>query len=318
MKKLKKTTKIFSIIILISLTIYIFYFINKNNTINKSFIVNRQSISFTNLPSNFDNYKILEIADLHSMEFGKNNKNLISEINKLSPDIILVTGDMFSASELKKSDGTYDRNYNEESLPGFQLLKNLSQKYTVIYSTGNHEEGIDAIYNGNNWDLRNRNIDNAYNRYINKLTNFGVKFVNNNKTKIIKNGQSINIYGIYYSFLDEYANNNFLKYSSSSDFLNNIDNSQFNVLLCHNPNGAEILKDKNFDLILSGHVHGGIIRLFDKGILDPARKLFPKYNKGLYQINNTKLFVSAGLGNTKFIRINNSPEINLITLQKTN
>ena len=78
--------------------------INKNKIINSSFQVTREEISFSNLPSSFDGYKILQITDLHSMEFGKNNADLISAINKLSPDVIFVTGDMFSSSEFKNSD----------------------------------------------------------------------------------------------------------------------------------------------------------------------------------------------------------------------
>ena len=158
MRNFKKHIGLFSIIILVFIVAYTAYFINKNNIANQSFIVNKQDISFSNLPSNFNDYKILEIADLHSMKFGENNEKLISEIDKLSPDIIFVTGDMFSSSQLKKDDGTYNRDYNEESLPGFQLLKNLSQKYEIIYSTGNHEEGIDKIFNGEDWSLRDRNI----------------------------------------------------------------------------------------------------------------------------------------------------------------
>lgn len=295
MRNFKKHIGLFSIIILVFIVAYTAYFINKNNIANQSFIVNKQNISFSSLPSNFNDYKILEIADLHSMKFGENNEKLISEINKLSPDIIFVTGDMFSAYQFKKDDGTYNRDYNEESLPGFQLLKNLSQKYEIIYSTGNHEEGIDKIFNGEDWSLRDRNIDNAYNRYINKLTDLGIKFVDNNYTTISKNGQSINVYGIYYYFLDKYASGQISDDSPDLYFLNNVDDTKFNILLSHNPTGAQILQDKNFDLVLSGHVHGGIIRLFNKGLLDPARKLFPKYDKGLYQIGNTKLFVSVVL-----------------------
>ena len=283
MRNFKKHIGLFSIIILVFIVAYTAYFINKNNIANQSFIVNKQDISFSSLPSNFNDYKILEIADLHSMKFGENNEKLISEIDKLSPDIIFVTGDMFSAYQFKKDDGTYNRDYNEESLPGFQLLKNLSQKYEIIYSTGNHEEGID-----------------------------------NNYTTISKNGQSINVYGIYYYFLDKFASGQISDDSPDLYFLNNVDDTKFNILLSHNPTGAQILQDKNFDLVLSGHVHGGIIRLFNKGLLDPARKLFPKYDKGLYQIGNTKLFVSVGLGNTKFMRINNTPELNLITLKTKN
>ena len=129
---------------------YTAYFINKNNIANQSFIVNKQDISFSNLPSNFNDYKILEIADLHSMKFGENNEKLISEIDKLSPDIIFVTGDMFSSSQLKKDDGTYNRDYNEESLPGFQLLKNLSQKAIVTQTIEPYETGV-AKLNGEEW-----------------------------------------------------------------------------------------------------------------------------------------------------------------------
>lgn len=200
-------------------------------------------------------------------------------------------------------------------MPGFQLLKNLSQKYEIIYSTGNHEEGIDSIFNGKDWSLRNRYKDNAYNRYINKLSNLGVKFVDNTYTTIQRGNQSINVYGIYYYFLDEYAKGNIPKGDKDLDFLNTLDKNKFNILLSHNPTGAQTLKDYEFDLVFSGHVHGGIIRFFNKGLLDPARKFFPKYNKGLYEVGNTQLFVSTGLGNTKFMRINNSPELNLITLK---
>lgn len=311
----KKSITTFLIMILVFMTTYTIYFIKKNANANKSFIVTQNDLYFSDLLSNFENYKILQITDLHSMEFGENNKDLISSIDKLSPDIIFVTGDMFSASELKKDDNTYDRNYNEESLPGFQLLKNLSTKYQIIYSTGNHEEGIDSIFNGKEWDLRNRNIDNAYNRYINKLTNLGVKFVDNSYTTIYKDNQSINVYGIYYSFLEYYSTGSIAKNSQTLNFLKTVDKNKFNILLSHNPSGAEILQSYNFDLVFSGHIHGGIIRLFDRGLLDPSRKLFPKYDKGLYQVGNSQLFVSTGLGNTKFMRINNSPEINLITLK---
>ena len=107
MRNFKKHIGLFSIIILVFIVAYTAYFINKNNIANQSFIVNKQNISFSSLPSNFNDYKILEIADLHSMKFGENNEKLISEINKLSPDIIFVTGDMFSAYQFKKDDGTY-------------------------------------------------------------------------------------------------------------------------------------------------------------------------------------------------------------------
>ncbi len=305
----------FIFIALCLILIFLITTIYQNKIENKTFKITYDKIYFDNLPSNFDNYKILQITDLHSMEFGKNNSALINSIDKLNPDIIFVTGDMFSSSEFKKEDDTYDRNYDEESLIGFNLLKNLSQKYKIIYSVGNHEEGIDAIFNGYDWSLRDRTVDNAYNRYINKLKNLGVTFVDNSYTTISKDGESIDIYGIYYYSLNTYAKKITPSNISTLKFLDNVNKNEFNILISHDPKGAEILKDKNFDLVISGHIHGGIVRILDTAILDPARKLFPKYNKGIYQIANSKLYVSTGLGNTKFMRINNTPEINLITLK---
>lgn len=315
LKQRKKSVTTFLVAILIFTAAFTLYFIKRNIQINKSFIVTQNDLYFSKLPSSFENYKILQITDLHSMEFGDFNEDLISAIDKLSPDVIFVTGDMFSASELKKDDNTYDRYYNEDSLPGFQLLKNLSSKYQVICCSGNHEEGIDSIFNGKEWESRDRTIDNAYNRYINKLTNLGVKFIDNSYTTIYKDGQSINVYGIYCSFLEYYSTGSIAEDSQTLDFLKTVDKNKFNILLSHNPSGAEILQSYDFDLVFSGHIHGGIIRFFNRGLLDPSRKFFPKYDKGLYQVGNSQLFVSTGLGNTKFMRINNSPEINLITLK---
>ena len=313
LKSFKKSSFLFFILCLI--LIFILITIHQNKIKNETFKVTSNQIYFDNLPSNFFNYKILQITDLHSMEFGKNNSDLISSIDKLNPDIIFVTGDMFSSSEFKKEDDTYDRNYDEKNLVGFNLLKNLSSKYKIIYSVGNHEEGIDAIFNGYEWNLRDRTVDNAYNRYINTLEKLGVTFVDNSYTAISKGNESINIYGIYYYSLNTYAKKLAPADISALTFLNSVDKNKFNILISHDPKGAEILKDKNFDLVISGHVHGGVIRLFDTAILDPARKLFPKYSKGVYQVSNSKLYVSTGLGNSKFIRINNTPEINLITLK---
>ena len=70
---------------------------------------------------------------------------------------------------------------------------------------GANDGGIDAIFNGYEWNLRDRTVDNSYNRYINKLSDLGVKFVDNSYTTIYKDVQSINIYGIYYYSLNKYA-----------------------------------------------------------------------------------------------------------------
>lgn len=272
-----------------------------NTRINNIFTVREESITYDNLPPSFSNYKILHLSDLHSKEFGKNNSQLINTIKKISPDIIMVTGDMFTVTDI-------DYYSNEKELISYKLLCELAKNYKVIYVTGNHEEGKDLVYNGEIYSERNRDIDNSVNRYLKGIIDAGVIFLGNDKYTLTKNNESINLFGL-----------NFYSYEDKDEFYNNLegDINNFDILLSHNPLVLDDLSEKNFELILSGHVHGGVIRLpLFGGILDPERKLFPPYDKGIYKKNNTYMNVSSGLGDSSIPRFNNIPEITLITLNK--
>ena len=96
-----------------------------------------------------------------------------------------------------------------------------------------------------------------------------------------------------------------------------VDNSNFNILLAHTPFSFDAYAEMGFDLILSGHVHGGVIRLpFVGGVLSPERKFFPKYSGGIYSKEKSQMIVSRGLGygSLKF-RMFNTPEIVVVTLK---
>ena len=84
--------------------------------------------------------------------------------------------------------------------------------------------------------------------------------------------------------------------------------SGFKILLSHHPEYYEpFLKDKGIDLIISGHAHGGQVRIGNQGLYSPGQGLFPKYTSG---IHDGKLIVSRGIAGTElFPRINNKPEI---------
>lgn len=271
---------------------------------NKNFVIREETLKFNKLPKSFNNYKILQLSDLHSKEFGENNKNLIDSINKINPDLILVTGDMFTVSDISI-------NMNVQELIPYRLLSQLAPYYKIIYVSGNHEEGKDIIYNGENYATRDRTKNNAYNRYRNKLESLGVIFVENSYTKIYTNNTNpishfINVYGVYHESMekDEY-------YQSIS-----LDKTKFNIMLCHDPKYFDTFANMGFDLVLSGHVHGGIIRLpLIGGLLSPDRTFFPKYDKGIYKINSSYMNVSAGLGDSIIKRIFNPPEINVLLLK---
>ena len=96
-----------------------------------------------------------------------------------------------------------------------------------------------------------------------------------------------------------------------------IDKDKFNILLSHNPLYFETYEKWGADLIFSGHIHGGLINIpFIGGLLSPERKLFPKYSGGDYNINDSKMIVSRGLGySTINLRVFNNPEICVVELK---
>lgn len=295
--KNKKITYILILLFIILLIIILNKYANKNITLSE------ETVYSNKIPKSFDNYKILQLSDLHSEEFGENNSILIDKINNIIPDIIMITGDMFSSSDIE------DKNMDETTLPAFSLIENLSKSYKIIYVTGNHEEGIDVAFNNADYNKRNRNKDNSYNRYINKLKEMGVIFVDNTYTKLTKGSDIIDVYGIYYYTAEQIYSNYYLK-------SNPINKNNFNIMLCHDPKYFETLADNGFDLILSGHIHGGIVRIpFLGGLLSPDVSFFPKYDKGLYNSGTSYMNVSSGLGNNRLFRLNNPPQINLITLK---
>lgn len=257
---------------------------------NTSIKVSKHKIKNNKIPKEFNNFKIVHLSDLHSNSFGKDNIKLIEKINSENPNIIVMTGDMINK---------YDMNFNVF----LKLAQRLSKVYKTYYIVGNHEKRLSQ--------------DNM-NLIIRKLAEFGVTILNDEKAIIKKRRNVINIYGmdlplLYYRRkknevfnIEEFLNKQMKKYSKE----------EFNILLVHNPLYFDYYSRYNADLILSGHVHGGMIRLpFIGAILSPERKLFPKYNSGVYEKNNRKIIVSRGLGQSKpGIRLFNMPEIVSITL----
>ena len=95
------------------------------------------------------------------------------------------------------------------------------------------------------------------------------------------------------------------------------DKTQYTILLSHRPELIDTYTEENFDLVLSGHAHGGQIRIpFLGGLVAPNQGFLPKYTSGIYEKNDTKMIVSRGIGNSIIpFRINNRPELVVINLQ---
>ena len=185
--------------------------------------------------------------------------------------------------------------------------------YKVYHIIGNHEQ--------KSLIKKHKQL---YKTYFDKLYKKNIVNLDNEKTKVEKDGKYINIYGLiipleYYPyFFKNYENKNM---KLEQDFINNklgeINRDEYNILLAHTPFFFEDYEKYGVDLVLAGHVHGGIIRLPKVGgLLSPNREFFPKYDFGKYIKNNTTMLLSKGLGGSKvLIRFACKPEIVSITLK---
>jgi predicted MPP superfamily phosphohydrolase len=280
------TSVIFLLLLIIAILIYL-----DNNDLE----VSQYTISSSKIPAAFNDFKILQLSDLHSKSFGKNNDKLIKKINGEKPAIIVMTGDMVSRGDTK-----YDNFIN--------LAKKLSESYDTYYIVGNHEQSLS--------EDRQRFL-------LGKLKEIGVRVLDNEKVEIRKGCNSINLYGLWINMrYYKDVNNGYTKGVSLGTeqmeiILGNTAMDSYNVLLAHNPLYFETYSKWGADLTLSGHIHGGMIRLpFVGGLLSPERKFFPKYDAGRYAVKGKVLIVNRGLGVGKIgFRLFNRPEISVITLK---
>ena len=157
-----------------------------------------------------------------------------------------------------------------------------------------------------------------YNEYINSIEKLGVNILLNEQVEIQnKNKEHINLFGIdeLYNYSGDYTLFGEVIDSLVQNF--RIPDDEFNILLAHHPEQLETYSDYSFDLVFSGHAHGGQVRIFGQGIIAPNQGVFPEYTSGLYEMNGTQLVVSRGIGNSRFpLRLFNRPHL-IITELKT-
>ena len=256
----------------------------------------RYEISSPRLPEEFDGLKILHLSDLHGKDYGKNGIRLVNACARRKPDIIAFTGDLFSRDE--SAEGMLSR---------VPLMKALGRIAPVYYIAGNHEcESADGA------ELICRELSRA-----------GIHVLRDCGTRILRGESYINIWGLELP-LDCYHDDNGgfrrlrrLTVGDIDERLGRPDGEDFNLLLAHSPLPFKSYADWGADLTLSGHVHGGIVRLFGIGLLSPERRFFPRYTKGLYRRRTARgeavIEVSAGLG--KF-RVNNPESASVCILRR--
>jgi len=251
------------------------------------------------LPKSFDGYKIVQLTDLHSKTFGRDNKWLIDKINGIKPDLIVVTGDMMNS---KNDDGqVFER-----------LAAVLVKKYPVYCISGNHEEQV-----------QQHAENHIFADFKEKLLSMGVKYIDNEKVQIVRGGGSISLYGLtmplaYYSSRANTVSGNYVFTKDKiTRRIGNPDEAKFNLLLVHTPFFFDSYAAWGADLSLVGHLHGGVVRLpYVGGVFSPDFTLFPKYDAGLFKNGGPQMIVGRGLGTSIVsIRIFDQPEIVEVTLK---
>lgn len=279
MERKTKIIILISILLLFLVCLYLYY---ENNYLQ----VSNYTIESDKIPKDFNKFKIVHISDFHNTKSKKLKDNLIKEIKNNKPNIIALTGDLI------------DANKTDIDIV-ISFIKKINNIAPIYYVTGNHEASI-----------------NDYDELKEKLENNKVIVIDDNVEKLKVNDKEINIIGIN----DPQMSHN--DYSQDSvivkDKLNLIqyNKNNFSILLSHRPELIKTYAEYSFDLVLSGHAHGGQIRIpFIGGLVAPNQGLFPRYTSGIYEMVNTKMIVSRGIGNSILpFRINNRPELVVIEL----
>lgn len=251
-------------------------------------LVCRQEIPLSELPVQWDGCRIVQISDLHH----RHSKDILEKTAMAKPDLIMITGDLVSR----------DFSPEKSSVKVGNFLHGLRKIAPVYYCAGNHELDL----------MQRREWQNL--RCI--LESQGCCILENRTVTLTRGGAAIDLAGItlrsgHYKNENHYRNLASYTYEEMEMAIGR--RQRFTILLAHNPLMLETYAAWGADLVLSGHVHGGIARIPGVGgVLSPERRFFPRYDKGLYQNCGTYLYVSGGVG--KF-RINVPPEINVIQLK---
>lgn len=258
---------------------------------NTSLQLTEYQISFDALPKEFDGFRIALVSDLHGSVFGEDQSHLVSKISEFQPDIIAIAGDLFDEREFTLK-------------PAEIFIESCKNIAPFFYVTGNHE-----VYSP------------YLDSFVEAMRDYNVTFLRNDVSIIRKGSSEIALIGIDDPLVfDEHSRKQKEGCELSlSSISSKIDEGTFTILLAHRPDFIDIYASSDIDLVLSGHAHGGMIRIPGiGGIISPGQGFIPKYTEGVYREKQTTMVVSRGLGNSgRFqVRILNRPELVLITLTR--
>lgn len=237
------------------------------------------------------------LSDLHNKKYGKNNETLLGAIREQQPDFIFIAGDILTAKKKASLE------------PALEFLRELAGEYPIYYGNGNHEHRL-KLYPEVYGDMARR--------YGEELAKAGIEPLVNRHVRMPEWG--ITVYG---AEIDKYYYKHFRPGNMPPEYLPKLlgkaSEDTYTVLLAHNPDYFPQYARWGADLVLSGHVHGGIARVpfWGKGVLSPALRLFPKYDGGIFNHGDSVMVLSRGLGtHTIPVRVFNPAELWVVDFRR--
>lgn len=249
---------------------------------------NGYSVGVNGLPSAFDGFRIAHVSDLHNSDVAD---DLLKSLRVQKPDIIAVTGD------------SIDCNHTDIN-KALEFFEGAADIAPVYYVTGNHEAWIRP---------------DTYADYEKRLENLGVTVLRNESVTLTRGDKTITLVGIDDPEFTNVQYEGGIGESLRLPDLSLLMDDGTNILLAHRPEYFKSYASAGFDLVLSGHTHGGQFRIpFIGGVNAHGQGWFPHYDAGMFESGNTTMVISRGIGNSKIpVRINNRPELVMIQMQGT-
>lgn len=249
---------------------------------NKHLVITTYTYESEKLGADLEGYRIVQISDLHNAAFGKENKKLLETIRSCSPDIIIITGDLVDSNHT-----------NVERAVAF--VKEAVKIAPVYYVTGNHEYWLDPLENE---------------QMMQGILAAGAYDLDDEAVRIEKGDSSFLLVGLDDQHLSDETLKNLLQEQKN----------ELSIVLAHEPQYLQNYANAEADLVLTGHAHGGQIRLpFVGGIVAPDQGFLPEYTSGQYNSADTEMIVSRGLGNSIIpVRLFNYPEVVRVELRCKN
>lgn len=274
---MKKVLKVFIIIITLIVLLLLY-----SRFIGTTGLTTKEyTIKDNNISNDFDGIKIVHFSDLHYKRIITKDRidKIINEINLINPDIVIFTGDLIDQdSDLTEKDISYLK----------EILSKINAKYGKYSVIGNHDYSIDieilrSIYKESNFNLLENSYDIIYGKNNNKLYIGGISTGAFSDTVLTK-----------------------MNYNEEC----------YKIIILHEPDYTDEIISLNPNLILGGHSHNGQVNIpyFKKYFVPTGSK---KYYNEHYLVNNTNLYISSGIGVSRYnFRLFNHPSINFYRLNK--